>query len=55
MATGKVVIIGGGTSGLSAAYTLKKHGINPIVLEANDRVGGRMGGDRIDGFSVDEG
>ena len=55
MGTGTVVIVGGGTSGLSAAYTLKKHGIRPIVLEANDRVGGRMGGDRVEGFCLDEG
>ena len=50
-----VVIIGGGAAGLSAAYTLKKHGIESILLEANDQIGGRMGGDRVDGFSVDAG
>ncbi|MCE2504639.1 MAG: FAD-dependent oxidoreductase [Chlorobi bacterium] len=51
----RVIIIGGGAAGLSAAYTLKKRGINPILLEANDRVGGRLGGDRVDGFCLDEG
>ena len=55
MNTRRVVIIGGGAAGLSAAYTLKKHGIEPILFEAKDRVGGRLGGDRIDGFSLDEG
>ena len=55
MDAGTVVIIGGGTAGLGAAYTLKKHGIRPVVLEAGDRVGGRMGGDRVDGFCLDEG
>ena len=55
METKRVVIIGGGAAGLSAAWTLKKHGINVILLEANDRVGGRLGGDRVDGFSLDEG
>ena len=55
MATKRVIVIGGGAAGLSAAYTLKKHGINVILLEANDRVGGRLGGDRVDGFSLDEG
>ena len=50
-----VVIIGGGTAGLSAAYTLKKRGIDVIVLEANDRTSGRLVGDRVDGFSLDEG
>lgn len=55
MAGGKVVIVGGGTSGLAAAYTLKQHGIRPILLEANNRVGGRLGGDRVEGFCLDEG
>ena len=55
METKKVIIIGGGAAGLSAAYTLKKRGITPILLEANDRVGGRLGGDRVDGFCLDEG
>ncbi len=55
MDTKSVVVIGGGAAGLSAAWTLKKHGINPILLEGNDKVGGRLGGDRVDGFSLDEG
>ncbi len=55
MNTKRVVIIGGAAAGLSAAWTLKKHGIDPILLEANDWVGGRMGGDKVDGFSVDKG
>ena len=55
MNTKRVVIIGGGAAGLGAAYTLKKHGVKTILLEANDRVGGRLGGDRVDGFSLDEG
>ena len=55
MESKRVVVIGGGAAGLSAAYTLKKHGANVILLEANDRVGGRLGGDRVDGFLIDEG
>ncbi len=55
MKTSRVIIIGGGAAGLSAAYTLKKRGITPILLEAKDRVGGRLGGDRVDGFCLDEG
>ncbi|XP_065826401.1 probable flavin-containing monoamine oxidase A isoform X2 [Oscarella lobularis] len=37
-----VVVIGGGISGLAAAYELKKSGVNRVVLlEAKDRLGGR--------------
>ena len=54
MKTGKVIVVGGGAAGLSAAWTLRKRGIDVILLEANDQVGGRMGGDRVDGFSVDK-
>lgn len=35
------IIIGGGLSGLSAAKLLHENGLNILVLEARDRVGGR--------------
>lgn len=38
----KVVIIGGGNAGLSAAYQLQKAGIPYVLLEATDRYGGRV-------------
>ena len=41
-ATPKVVIIGAGFSGLAAAYALQKRGIDVVVLEARNRVGGRV-------------
>ncbi len=36
-----VIVIGAGASGLAAASKLKAKGVNVIVLEARDRVGGR--------------
>jgi len=49
----KVIIIGGGIGGLSAASWLIKRGYEVEILEASDRPGGRMrtlerNGDRID-------
>ncbi|MCY4528485.1 MAG: NAD(P)/FAD-dependent oxidoreductase [Chloroflexi bacterium] len=55
MNTKRVVIVGGGFAGLSAAYELKKRGITPLLLEAQERVGGRGKGERLDGFSLDMG
>jgi monoamine oxidase len=37
----KVVVLGAGVAGLSAAYELRKAGYDVTVLEARDRVGGR--------------
>src|SRR5579862_6848260 len=50
-----VVVIGGGIAGMAAALRLKDHGLKPLVLEADSRVGGRMTTDRVDGFSIDRG
>ena len=37
-----VIIIGGGLSGLSTAYRLKKQHLNFKILEAQNRLGGRF-------------
>src|SRR5229473_888341 len=50
-----VIVIGGGTAGLGAAVRLKDRGLEPLVLEAESRVGGRMTTDRVKGFVVDGG
>jgi protoporphyrinogen oxidase len=51
----KITIIGAGISGLIAAIELEKSGFNPIVIEASDRVGGRVKTDVVDGFQLDHG
>lgn len=38
----RVIVIGAGTSGLSAAYELNRAGMHVTVLEASQRVGGRV-------------
>jgi monoamine oxidase len=38
----KVVIVGAGLAGLAAGYELKRAGHHPIILEAQQRVGGRI-------------
>jgi monoamine oxidase len=38
----RVVVIGAGIAGLVAAYELDRAGHDPVVLEANQRVGGRV-------------
>jgi protoporphyrinogen oxidase len=51
----KIVIIGGGVSGLVAAIHCEKAGYAPIVIEAGDRAGGRIKTDHKDGFILDHG
>jgi len=36
------IVLGAGLSGLSAAYNLKKQGMNVLILEGSDRNGGRI-------------
>lgn len=44
-----VVVIGAGAAGMTAAYLLKRAGATVTVLEAADRIGGRM--KRLNGFA----
>ena len=50
-----VVVVGAGFAGLSAARALVRQGRKVVVLEARDRVGGRVKSVRIAGRSVDGG
>ena len=38
----KVVIVGAGVAGLVAGYELKRAGHKPVILEGQQRVGGRV-------------
>ncbi|MDG1270599.1 MAG: NAD(P)/FAD-dependent oxidoreductase [Ulvibacter sp.] len=48
-------IIGGGISGLIAARVLEEHGLSATIIEATDRLGGRVKTDVLDGYSLDRG
>jgi protoporphyrinogen/coproporphyrinogen III oxidase len=50
-----VAIIGGGISGLSAAYYLSKAGISSTLIEARPRLGGVIQTERIDDCVVEAG
>jgi monoamine oxidase len=49
-----VVVIGAGLAGLAAARRLRRHGLEVVVLEARDRVGGRLEHGRVDENTVVE-
>ena len=49
----RCVIVGGGISGLSAAYELHRQGIPFVLLEGASRFGGVIRTERADGFVVD--
>lgn len=53
--TNPVVIIGGGLAGLTCANQLHAAGVEFQLLEASDRVGGRVRTDEVDGFLLDRG
>nr|WP_221376442.1 NAD(P)/FAD-dependent oxidoreductase [Actinoplanes polyasparticus] len=50
-----VVIVGGGLAGLSAARRLDRAGVEWLLVEASDRIGGRVATDVVDGWHFDRG
>src|SRR5215813_6836129 len=50
-----VIIVGAGISGLSCAWTLKKLGIEAVILEETARAGGVIQTEKIDGYQVERG
>jgi oxygen-dependent protoporphyrinogen oxidase len=51
----RVVIIGGGISGLSTAYYLRKAGIEASIIERRPRLGGVIETERVDGCVLEAG
>jgi protoporphyrinogen oxidase len=51
----KIHIVGAGVSGLVAAKVLEENGFYPVILEATDKVGGRVKTDLVDGYQLDHG
>lgn len=50
-----VAVIGAGLAGLRCARVLQDAGLDVVVLEAGDDIGGRVRTDLIDGYRVDRG
>lgn len=55
MSNKRVVVIGAGMAGLSAALRLRQAGAEVTVFESSDRVGGRTSSERQDGYLYERG
>jgi monoamine oxidase len=53
--TADVIVVGAGFAGLAAAKALRAAGVEPLVVEARDRVGGRTCPGSIAGLTIDLG
>ena len=51
----EAVVIGAGISGLVCAHRLKTLGVDVLLIEKSDRVGGVIHSERIDGFLIERG
>ncbi|MCA1715811.1 MAG: FAD-dependent oxidoreductase [Actinobacteria bacterium] len=51
----RVIVIGAGLAGLTCAKVLAERGVEVVVFEASDGVGGRVRTDERDGFLLDRG
>lgn len=49
----RVLVVGAGSAGLVAAWELRRAGCEVRIVERRDRPGGRLAGERVDGFWID--
>lgn len=49
------VVIGAGISGIGAGIKLKEKGLNFLILEARDRIGGRIASELVGDFKAEVG
>jgi oxygen-dependent protoporphyrinogen oxidase len=50
-----VLVVGGGITGLTTAYMLAQSGIPTTLVEASDRLGGKIRTDSVNGFLIESG
>ncbi len=51
----EVIVIGAGTAGITAAKELTEYGVSFVILEATDRIGGRVRDGDFDGKHIEYG
>jgi oxygen-dependent protoporphyrinogen oxidase len=51
----RVLVVGGGITGLVTARALARDGASVLLAEAGDRLGGKVATERVDGFLVEQG
>src|ERR687890_887171 len=51
----RVIVVGAGLAGLTCAKVLAERGVEAVIFEASDEVGGRVRTDERDGFQLDRG
>jgi oxygen-dependent protoporphyrinogen oxidase len=51
----RVLVVGGGITGLAAARSLSLSGVTVTLLEAGPRLGGKVATERVDGFLLEHG
>jgi protoporphyrinogen/coproporphyrinogen III oxidase len=54
-AENRVIVVGAGVAGLTAAFRLQQHGLDVTVLEAEEYIGGKTSGTSRAGFEINRG